>query len=73
MARHKHRFVAFPFTGQNAWTGKEALFGWKVECEICHKQAQIGDTVEEIKASWRKEIVPENKLVNIILAKKEVK
>jgi hypothetical protein len=67
MARHKHRFIAIPITGQNAWTGKEALFGWRLECEICYKQAKPGDTIEEIKSSWWKEIVPESKLVNIIV------
>lgn len=65
--KHKHRFVAIPFTGQNAFDGKEAMFGWKVECEICYKQAKSGDLVEEIKQSWWKEIVPKSKLVSIVL------
>lgn len=67
MAKHKHRFVATPITGKNAATGKETLFNWKVACEICHKQAQSGDTIEEIKASWWKEIMPKGKLVSIIM------
>ena len=51
----------------DVFDGKEALFNWRVECEICHKQAKSGDLVEEIKQSWWKEIVPENKLVNIVM------
>jgi len=63
--RHQHRFVATPITGQNAGNGKEALFGWRVECDKCHKIAKDGDIIEEIRASWFKEIVPKSKLVHI--------
>lgn len=66
MAKHNHRFIATPFTGQNACNGKEALFGWRVYCEHCHKNAKIGDKIEEIKASHWREIVPENQLVSLI-------
>lgn len=65
MARHKHRFVAIPITGQNAGTGKEKMFGWRVECEVCYKPAELGDIVEEIKASHWREVKPENELVSI--------
>ncbi len=64
---HKHRFVAFPFTGQNAFNGKEALFGYKLECEHCHKLAKPGDIIEELKASWWKEIVPEAKPIHYVV------
>ncbi|KKM91590.1 hypothetical protein LCGC14_1227020 [marine sediment metagenome] len=65
-ARHTHRFTAVPITGRGTHDGKEGLFGWRVECEHCGKKPQSGDVVEEIKTSWWKEIVPENKLVNIV-------
>lgn len=67
MARHKHRFVAVPMTGQNMWSGKEALFGYSLYCEHCYKSAKSGDMIEEVKASWWKEIVPEAKAINYIV------
>jgi len=67
MPRHNHRFIAIPITGQNAWNGKEGMLGWKVECELCYKQAKSGDMVEEIKASHWKGVVPQAKLVSIKL------
>lgn len=66
--RHKHRFVAMPITGENAGNGKEDLLGWRVECETCGKLAKSGDTIEEIRASQRREIVPINKLVNVTIS-----
>ena len=69
--RHQHRFVAIPITGKNAWTGKEGMLGWKVECEHCYKKPNPGDIVEEIKPSWWKEIVPEAKLVHIVMPKED--
>ncbi|MBA7581212.1 hypothetical protein ES708_23114 [subsurface metagenome] len=65
--KHKHRFVAIPITGQNAWDGKEGLFGYRFECEHCGKFAKEGDTIEEVKQSWLKEIMPESKLVNYVV------
>lgn len=64
--KHKHRFVAWPLTGQNMASGKEGLIGWKLECEHCYKQAKTGDNIEEIKQSHWREIVPKAKLVNLV-------
>jgi len=70
--KHKHRFVAIPFTGQNAWNGKEALFGYRLECEQCHKKPKAGDAVVEVKASSWKEIYPVPMAINHILTDQEV-
>lgn len=66
MTKHKHRFVATAITGRNM-TGKECILGWRINCEQCNKQAKEGDLLEEIKASWWKEIIPKSKPINIIL------
>ena len=66
MKRHEHKFVAIPITGQNAYNGKESLFGWRVECEHCYKKPKPGDHVVQIKASARKEIIPETQTVDIV-------
>ncbi|KKN23693.1 hypothetical protein LCGC14_0902520 [marine sediment metagenome] len=64
--RCKHRFVATPITGQSM-VGKEVLLGERVECEHCYKRAKAGDTVEAIRASWWKEIIPKGLSINITL------
>lgn len=65
--RHKHKFVATPITGKNVWSGKEELFGYHLECEVCYKQAKAGDVIEEVKSSWWKEIIPEARQINYVL------
>ncbi len=67
MARHQHRFVAIPITGQNVWSGKEALFGYHLECEYCYKQARTGDVIVEVKPSWWKEIIPKSIPINYVV------
>jgi len=59
MPKCQHRFVAYPITGINVWTAKETLFGFKVECEKCHKIAPDGAEVIAIKPSWYKQVYPE--------------
>ena len=71
--KHKHRFVAIPFTGQNARNGKEALFGYRLECEQCYKRAKAGDIIVEVKSSHWKEIHPEPITINHILTEQESK
>ena len=65
--RHKHRFVAIPITGQNAWNGREALFGYRLECEQCGRRAKPGNLIEEVKASHWQEIHPEPVGINYVL------
>lgn len=71
MNRHKHRFVAIPITGQNAWNGKEALFGYRLECEHCYKKAKAGDIIVEVKPSPWKEIHPKSVPINHTLVEAE--
>ena len=65
--KHKHRFIAIPFTGQNALTGKEDLFGFHLECEHCYKQAKTGDKIMEIKKSWWGEVIPQTKPIDYVV------
>ena len=67
MTRHKHRFTATPITGKNACDGKEYLFGYRLDCEQCSRQAKPGDVIEEVKASWWKEVIPESKAIHYVL------
>ena len=67
MKRHKHKFVASPITGKNAWDGKEALFGYRFECEHCGRLAKQGDTIEEVRVSWLKEVIPETRAINYVV------
>jgi len=60
----RHRFVAYPLTGKNAWTGKETLFGFSVKCEKCHKLGSEQVEIVAIKPSWYREVIPEEITLN---------
>jgi hypothetical protein len=64
MAKCRHRFVAYPLTGINVWTGKETLFGFSVKCEKCHKPAPDGVEVMAVNPSWYREVIPEEITLN---------
>jgi len=59
--RCKHEFVAIPIAGQNALTGKEVIFGFRIECRKCRKigDRDDKDKIVEIAASPWKQAIPE--------------